>query len=241
MQHVPISRLLAGLFLALAACAPAVAEPTVPAGEYVYVENGTAHGEMSVAGAKFSIATTGGNCHECSVDGRFSGMHGIVDDGVSSCRFDASVGGPSVRLEIPAAQQDGCRAFCGARAVFEGEYRKPPAACTKAARSSRLEEARRAYRARDYATARAGLRGLVAECATFTDWIELDRERNDLALAELHAGDPAQCLKVLADTTAAGAKNEDDLGLPPCDKDNYLSTAKSTWHNRSVCQAAIKR
>jgi hypothetical protein len=228
--------------LALAAGLPAAAAPSaVPPGEYVYVQGGSAHGAMTVAGGGFSIATTGGNCHECSITGRFSGKEGLADDQGLKCRFGVSVGPQSARIEIADDAQKGCSDFCGMRAMFAGDYRKAPPACTDKARAARLEQARGAYRAKDYAAARTGLRGLIAECASFMDWMEVDRERNDLALAEFHAGDPAQCLKVLAETTAAGAKDAEGLELPPCDKDNYLPVAKSTWHNEALCQAALKR
>jgi hypothetical protein len=215
--------------------ASASAPGAVPSGEYVLIQQFEV-GSLQVSGSGFSIETVGGNCHVCSIDGLLSGNEGFAGEGETACHFKTTVGPGSVRIETPE-DSEGCRTYCGMRASFNGEYRMLPAACTDKARASRLEQARLAYREREYAKARTDLRALISDCGQFTDWITLDRERNELALAELRAGDAAQCLKVLAQTRVAGADDEAGLDLSPCDKDAYLDVAKSTWHNRKLCKA----
>jgi len=223
--------------------APAAAEASapggIPSGDYVFIQKFEV-GSLQVSGSVFSIETVGGNCHVCSIDGVLSGNEGFAGEGETACHFKTTVGPGSVRIETPR-NSEGCRTYCGMRARFDGEYRMPPATCTDDARASRLEQARLAYRGGEYAKARLDLRALISDCGQFTDWITLDRERNDLALAELRAGDAAQCLEVLAQTRVAGADDEAALGLPPCDKDVYLDVAKSTWNNRKLCKAALGR
>jgi hypothetical protein len=77
-------------------------------------------------------------------------------------------------------------------------------------------------------------------------WIEVDTVRNDLALSQYHSGDFAQCLSTLNETYAGKAKDEEGLRsgdsgvyLPPCDFDNYIDVAKSTWYNTGLCTKAL--
>jgi len=78
------------------------------------------------------------------------------------------------------------------------------------------------------------------------NWIEIDEIRNDLALAQYHNGEFQQCLITLNETLATKVKNEDELKegkdgfyLPPCDFDNYIHVAKSTWFNKALCTKGI--
>lgn len=77
-------------------------------------------------------------------------------------------------------------------------------------------------------------------------WIEVDKARNDLALSQYHDGKYAQCLDTLNETIAGKVKNEKELqlgaagqSLPPCDFDNYIDVARSTWHNKTLCTSAM--
>lgn len=88
----------------------------------------------------------------------------------------------------------------------------------------------------------------MAQCEKSMNWIEVDQVRNDLALAQYHNGDLQQCLATLNSTLAAQAKDEEDLKagngkvyLPPCDFDNYIDVAKSTWFNKALCTKAIAK
>lgn len=188
----------------------------------------------------FAIETVGANCHTCSLDG--SVEHGtgtaLGDSPDGNCRVALR---PAADGSVPVAPltRDSCRNFCGMRASFDGDYRVPPAGCSDSGRRSRREAALRGYRAGDYRAAADGLSALLLQCKVYMDWIEQDRLRNDLALAQYHRGDAAACLKTLQDTEAGRVANEDALrdNLPPCDVDNYLSLARATWHNQALCRA----
>jgi hypothetical protein len=129
------------------------------------------------------------------------------------------------------------------RAGMEGTYRKPPRLCTRAGQQAARDRFTAHYRARRHAQAAATLQPLLDQCGEFMDGIAADRLRNDLALAQLRSSGPAQCLQTLEETRAGLLADEAALrdSLPPCDFDNYLATARATWHNIRVCTAARDR
>jgi hypothetical protein len=187
---------------------------------------------------RFEIESIGGNCHVCSLSGVLKGQTGIADydfppDGLEKCRVRLQPAGSGVN--VAPITGEACRYFCGMRAGFKGLYKLPPASCASKQQQVRRAEFLSLYRAKKFAKAKDVLSGLLTECADFIDWIEIDKVRNDLALAQYHAGDAAACLGTLAETRAGMAKDEADLGLPPCDHDNYIGTAKATWHNQKLC------
>ena len=126
------------------------------------------------------------------------------------------------------------------RAMFDGDYRRAPAACTDRQRQARIGHAHKQYAAKDYEAARTTLRSLLADCDPFMDRIERDQARSDLAVPEYHRGDPAQCLAVLFETTAITAQKDASLILLPCDADNYASTSKAILYNQKLCQSPGK-
>ena len=214
------------------------ADPAIEPGEYVYVEGGSAHGVLSIKGNRFNIETMGGNCHSCSVDGTLKGHTGVAD----ACRVAISSVSNDGTLKVDtSATQDACRDFCGMRAMFDGEYRRAPAACTDRQRTARIGQAHKQYAAKNYDAARTTLRALLSECDPFMDWIERDKARSDLAVTEYHRGDNAQCLAALSDTVAVRSQGDDSAFMPPCDADNYASTRKAILYNQGLCKAPPKR
>ncbi|MCP1175623.1 hypothetical protein [Ralstonia chuxiongensis] len=219
------------------ACAMA-AGPAVEPGEYVYILGGSASGTMTVKGGSFSITTIGGNCHTCAIEGTFRGRVG-VDTDEGKCHIAVSGNKDALKLDS-SATAEACRDFCGMRAMFDGDYRRAPAACTDRQRQARIGQAHKQYAAKDYDAARTTLRSLLSDCAPFMDWIERDKVRSDLAVTEYHRGDNAQCLAVLSETTAVKAQKDASLFLPPCDADNYASTSKAILYNQGLCKAPVK-
>ena len=81
------------------------------------------------------------------------------------------------------------------------------------------------------------------------NWIEIDQVRNDLALSQYHNGEYSQCVETLNATIAGKVKDEAELKggnnssvyLPPCDFDNYINVAISTWFNKAMCVKALTR
>jgi hypothetical protein len=139
-----------------------------------------------------------------------------------------------------------CRAFCGARAGFEGIYSIPPNECTEAGKQKIYKQFLRLYRSSQFVQAETILQSHLKQCSNFMNWIELDEMRNDLALTQYHNGEFQECLTTLNETLAAKVKDEaelkegkDSFYLPPCDFDNYIHVAKSTWFNKVLCTKAI--
>lgn len=194
----------------------------------------------------FDISSIGANCHTCSLSGQISGLIGNTnEDGASRCEVSFSASGSHV--VVKPITEDTCREYCGMRAGFDGTYRKPPKACTGEGRKKQHNQFMRLYRAHQYSQAEDALQRLVSQCKQFMHWIEIDQMRNDLALTQYHRGDSLRCLATLKETLAAQVKSEDELKsgagdvyLPPCDFDNYLSVAKSTWFNKAMCSKAVR-
>ncbi len=232
MRH---TLMIAGL---LASAWAMAAGPAVESGEYVYILGGSASGTMTVKGSSFNITTIGGNCHTCAIEGTFRGRVG-VDKDEGTCRIAVSGNRDALKLDS-STTAEACRGFCGMRAMFDGDYRRAPAACTDRQRQARIGQAHKQYAAKDYDAARTTLRSLLSECDLFMDWIERDKARSDLAVTEYHRGDNAQCLAVLSETIAVKAQKDASLFLPPCDADNYASTSKAILYNQGLCKAPIK-
>ena len=221
------------------------AADTVPPGEYVLTGDwGRLKVEQRNGKKIFSIDSMGGNCHTCGLSGRLVGTTAetVVDDpsnGDMVCRIRVKPSPDGRQITVEPLTEEACRQFCGMRAGFDGVYRKPQGRCTKAGQRNARDTFARNYRAKRFNEAVAVLRPVLEQCNDFLDWIEVDRVRNDLALAYLHAGNSEQCAETLRNTRAFEYADEEALrgGLPPCDFDNYIPTAKATWHNMRLCGA----
>lgn len=244
------------LFLALMVAAAASAEAAkseIRPGQYVRDgDSGTLTVRSDNGNRRtFEIESIGGNCHSCGVTGVIVGTIGHGDsweaDGSDSkCRISFSADRSTVAVN-PITEGE-CRAYCGMRAGFDGTYRIPPAACTNAGRNKLRDQFLRSYRSRRFSLATETLQSLIAQCREFMGWIEVDQVRNDLALAQYHNGNSQQCLATLNSTLAAQVKDEEELKagngnvyLPPCDFDNYIQVAKSTWFNKALCTKALSK
>lgn len=244
VRVLAIALLASSLQLALAS------EPLQP-GEYVRSrDSGWLKLERRNGGTFFLLESIGGNCHSCGVSGRVVGTLGEAEaamfgtepePGVCRIRMTPSLEGR--QIEVEPLTEHACRPHCGMRARLDGVYRKPPPRCTKAGQQQTRDRFLRHYRSRQYPQAVAVLRPMLDECGEFLNWIEADRVRNDLALAYRHAGSREQCAQTLGQTLASGHADEGALRnrLPPCDFDNYIATARATWHNLRLCGARAGR
>lgn len=199
----------------------------------------------------FEIESTGANCHSCSVTGEIRAGVGhpdgeAADVNASKCTiaFSSTRSGVIVK---PAALE-ACRIHCGARAGFDGTYRLPPSACAVSGRQNSRDRFLKLYRDRQHQLATGTLQTLISQCKVFMGRIEMDQVRNDLALSQYHSGEFAQCVNTLNGTLAADFRDEEHLKaggpriyLPPCDFDNYIAVAKSTWFNKALCTKAMPR
>ena len=212
--------------------------PTLEVGRYVSDGDwGTLQIKRVGKTTTFEIDAMGGNCHVCSLSGVVQANVGVVQD--------ESVTNPAEQCKVSFKTTDGgwlvepqtneaCRNYCGMRATFEGVYNVAPTQCLPKQQQSTRNQFLALYKAKQFAQARDMLAGLLSQCSRFINWIAIDQIRNDLALAQYHAGDSNACLQTLA-ATRAGLEKESEFWLPPCDHDNYIATAKATWHNQKLC------
>jgi len=203
--------------------------------------------------AHFSLEATGANAHSCTLEGDI--LEGRATLGVDP----PEPGGPRrdcVVLFQPTAQGvevasdegyedfdgDPCRAFCGMRASFAGEYLTPAPGCTGAERAATRERFQRLYDAKSYAEAEAVLEPLLERCGKTLGeekgWIA-----NDLALTQYHLGRLADCSKTLAPLAGDAARSDEDLrgSLPLFDFEAYLPLIRATRHNLELCARAGHR
>lgn len=223
--------------------AGAQAADAVRPGEYVLSgDRGLLKVQQRGGKTLFAIESVGGNCHVCGLSGRLTGTTAqTVDedpaDADMACRIRLAPSPDGRQVSVEPLTAEACRQYCGARAAFDGVYRKPQALCTKPGQRKARKRFIRHYRAKQFAQAVTVLRPVIDQCGDFIDWVEIDRVRNDLALAYFHSGNKQQCFATLRQTRAFDQTDEEALreSLPPCDFDNYVATAQATWHNMRLC------
>lgn len=189
----------------------------------------------------FSIDSIGSNCHTCEVMGSVTKNVGKADVATTDsnepvCLVSFSQQGDAITVDTITPEP--CQNYCGARASFHGLYKKSSGSCFAEVRKKRYETANGQYKAKEFAKSEITLKNLVTECADFMSRIESDRVKNDLALSQLRQGELKACLATLDTTIAAKYKNEEHLKsqMPPCDFDNYVLVARSTWFNQALCK-----
>jgi hypothetical protein len=224
--------------------------PATPApGEYI-TEAGW--GVLTITRSKdqpahFSLEATGANAHSCTLDGD-------ILEGRATLGVDPPVPGEPRRdcvvlfhpnaegIEVSSDERyediydDPCRAFCGMRAYFAGEYLTPAPGCTGAERAATRERFQRLYDAKSYTEAEAVLEPLLERCGKTLGeekgWIA-----NDLALTQYHLGRLADCRKTLAPLAGEAARSDVDLrgSLPPFDFEVHFPLIQATRHNLELC------
>jgi hypothetical protein len=157
-----------------------------------------------------------------------------IDD--TACVVSFAVNADKVRVSTNGVDQ--CRESCGARASFEGTYTRPAPGCTDKAVAVSRKRFKRQYDAKDYTAARTTLAPVLADCAPTLDWITTGWVRNDLALAQLRAGDRAACLQTLQPLAEDAALSDDGVkeNYPPADAEIYLPVVRATRTNLKLCR-----
>ena len=221
--------------------AGAAAPSAVPPGEYIY-EGG--RGSLKVKGSPgqaqtFSIDTVGGNGHTCSLEGDLKGLEGHVadeDHPPEPCTLSLELSGANA---VEVSGSDACRGFCGMRATFEGKYILPTPECRPAAVTATRAKFKKRYDAKDYAGARELLAGLLKSCTPVIDAFDVMWIRNDLAIAQHHAGDDAGCRATLQPLEHLAKEDPDDVGAgEPAVADDLKKIAKATRTNLALCAAS---
>ena len=237
------------LTLTLLSLAAIAAEAQVQPGVYV-TEGGW--GVLKVVRAKngattFDIEAMGGNAHSCSLDGEIRYGRAVLEalDKDKPCTVTFAATGSGVRVKAAGeADYALCRYFCGVRADFEGEYLKPPTGCAPAEIKRTREEFKRLYDRKEYAAARAKLEPAFGNCGKFIDWLDTGWMRNDLALAQLRAGDAATCLRTLEPLAKDAAKSDAQITrdmVAPTDVENWLPVVKAARTNLKLCGATPQK
>lgn len=203
-----------------------------PAGDYIF-ERGSGALHVKPNG-HFDITTIGANAHTCALDGTIVHGKAKIDD--TACVVNFTLDADKVKVTTNGADQ--CRESCGARASFEGTYTRPAPGCTDMAVAVSRKRFKRQYDAKDYTAARTTLAPVLADCAPTLDWITTAWVRNDLALAQLRAGDRAACLQMLKPLAEDAALTDDGIkeNYPPADAEIYLPVVRATRTNLKLCR-----
>jgi hypothetical protein len=188
----------------------------------------------------FTIETVGANAHSCSLAGTWSGDKGMVSDEGLPCEVRFTMNGEA--MEISAVSEEACRAWCGARARFTGTYVLPPKSCAANAVKQTRATFKKQYAQKHWAEAVATLAPLLSACSNVLDRFDAGWVRNDLAIAQHHAGDDAACLMTLMPLGAFRDDSGDDLaGAEPAFEELIKKLALATRTNAKLCGYASKK
>lgn len=186
--------------------------------------------------ARFSIDVVGANAHTCQLDGTWRGTTGAVDDADSPCSISLEAQPDGV--EVKAKDEEACRAWCGARAWFDGRYLLRAPECAPKKVTAAREAFKAHYKAKRFVEARAALSPVLERCPRVVDRFELMWLRNDLALTLHHLGDDAKCRELLEPLRELGETPDDEVGATePSFADELKKLAKATRTNAQLCRA----
>lgn len=227
------------LMLVTACCvatAGAPAEPLEPSdapGAYL-TEGGWGRltlGPATAQGQAIAIHSAGANGHSCTLDGgHLTGRQASwpTDDQQCVVQLSAIAGGG---WALASPTPEACRYFCGARAGFEGDYWPLPPACEAVAWRRSGEAFMAAYRGRDYARALEIQRKRLRACEGQLFWLQAFQVRNDLAMAQFHAGQKAACLATLKPILAQSLTD-----LAPADAESFAPILRAARVNQRQCR-----
>jgi len=229
------------LFRSLAACLVMFALPAIAA----TVEYGSAGGGgrllLNRQHRHISIEVVGVNGHTCDVKGRLTGVALDRVEAGENCSFHLqSKAQGGVAVIVDENSRDACRANCGARAWFEGDYMPLSSACTRAGLEQQQRQALQNYRAKRYDTAYGQWSKGLSACEKTMDWASIWRWRNDAAVAAAHAGRAADCRRlsqaVLNDLPGVTLPGETEpFTFAPTDADTARPLISAARNNLSLC------
>lgn len=190
-------------------------------------------------GVRFDLRAEGPNGHSCRLEGEIlAGVGSLTPEGSREvCRVLFRTQGD--RIDVSTNGAASCREYCGVRASFEGSYLRRNAACAEASRKQARRDFKKLHDAGRHAAAAARLQPILDQCAASIPWHEAGWIRNDLALAQLKAGDAAGCLRTLEPLVADAARSEEEIrrALPPSDATRALTIGRATRTNHALCSA----
>jgi len=242
MLTISTKQMLTTFALLLAsAIAQAQTTPALEPGEYLTEKSwGTLKVKKDKAGKLFfNIDSIGDNGHGCTLEGEIKGGRATLeaDDPKQPCvvTFASGKGG----IVVDTTTQDSCRFHCGVRAMFEGTYMRPPAACRVDAVDKSRAAARKAYDRKAFDEAKATLTTVLKDCPVFLSRLTDGWLRNDLAVTLHKLKDPATCREVLKPLAEEAAMTDAQVreNYPPTDAEMYLPVVKATRTNLKLCGA----
>ncbi len=204
------------------------------AGTYI-LEGG--YGTLVLAPKTFTINSVGGNAHTCELEGTWSGEKALATGDLGpedACPIKLEKTSEGVR--VTPLDDEKCRVWCGVRATFNGHYLTPPKGCGAAEVKTARDGFKKAYDAKKYPEALALLTPVLSSCGKVLDRFEVLWIRNDLAIAQHHAGDDAACLKTLEPTgDLRFLSDEDAAGGEPAFEEILKRLGKATRTNAKRC------
>jgi hypothetical protein len=211
----------------------ASAQYSTPAeGEYVISDRAWGTLQVQPRG-KFKIETIGSNAHTCELDGVILNGKSKLEN--STCEVSFKANGQDV--EVATNEAAACSNFCGARAWFNGLYKRPPPSCTSKSIAGSRRNFKREYVAKNYAAALVVISPIATQCNQFLHWIDSAWVLNDLALTQFKLGDRAACIKTLQVLAPDAAKSDKEIteSYPPSDSEAYLPAVQATRTNLRLC------
>lgn len=186
------------------------------------------------------IRTTGANGHTCRVDGQQIGPQRVAADGGCHFQLGRTADGQGLRVQVPADAQAACRAGCGQRAGFDGDYRRMPARCLAPARAQTLAEA--GALAGQSNRAWTTLATTHAACAGFMAFAEDWEWRNQRAAAAYQRGRLADCARLSASVLAGGRSftlpgEAEPFSATPSDADTARPLLQAARAQLALCAA----
>ncbi|MBL8921218.1 MAG: hypothetical protein JNJ54_20310 [Myxococcaceae bacterium] len=215
--------MMTSLVLVLLAAAP-------KEGSYTF-EGGS--GSLVLGKGRFTIEVVGANAHLCQLSGEWKGERGVVNDDGERCEVTFAAAGDQVKV---SGEGEACRSYCGARAYFDGTYLLPPKGCSGPEVKKTRADFKKLYDAKRFADAVATLTPLVQRCEAVIDRFDRAWIRNDLAIAQHHAGDDKSCLATLEGLADyRDAPPNEPVGFEPSYEELHTRLAKATRTNATRC------
>lgn len=217
----------------------------IPAGEYnseggegVLTIGKTVNGQTP-----YSFYTVGVNGHICEGEGSIQNgkaKNDLLSSGTDVCQIDFKRTKGKVTLTVADRYSEACRASCGSRAWFTGDYIDTPQACTNKAMKARQQQGQMAYQQKKYNQARNDLGSVLNQCKKFLSWRMEGSLRNDLALVEAKRGNKAGCWTALQPYLKDMKLPDEDVQLfdapAPLDHEHYLQIIKAARVNAKWCE-----
>ncbi len=190
----------------------------------------------------FSILSVGSNGHTCEIEDEVinNNNKAIIQESSSEsnepilpCVITFSL--KSQKIQVTSEE---CGGYCGARAQIDGLYIKSAPGCKDSEIDSSRSQFKKLYDKKDYANARLQLEPILKNCAKTISWVKENWIRSDLSITQYKLGDWDGCLKTLQPFEEDIVKKDDDILLPPFERELYLPIIKAVRANFQLCSKA---